>query len=217
MRRDGCSVHVAPPAQRLLAFLALHRSSAGRKVITATLWADLDERQGAARLRSTLWRLPSAGADKLVEADGLRLRLADHVDVDVRMAESDRRACELNVRQLCGDILTEWTDEWVDIEREHFRQLRLRRLEELSEQALSRRQYGVALQAALAAVALEPLRESAHRRAMQVHLAEENPSEALRQYDIVRRSLREELGLAPSAATRAVVANLLGRPLDAVA
>ncbi|MCW2527838.1 MAG: Bacterial transcriptional activator domain, partial [Pseudonocardiales bacterium] len=45
---------------------------------------------------------------------------------------------------------------------------------------------------------------------------EDNPSEALRQYESVRRLLREELGLAPADATRAVVADLLGRPLDSL-
>ena len=63
-------------------------------------------------------------------------------------------------------------------------------------------------------MAAEPLRESAHRRVMQVHLAEENPSEALRQFDAVRVLLRDQLGIAPSAATRAVVAPLLGRPFE---
>jgi hypothetical protein len=49
---------------------------------------------------------------------------------------------------------------------------------------------------------------------MLAHLAEDNPAEALRQYDLVRRLLRDQLGLSPSVATRAVVAPLLGRPLD---
>jgi DNA-binding SARP family transcriptional activator len=217
LRGGGASLHVALPAQRLLAFLALQRKSASRKAIAAALWTDLDERQGAARLRSTLWRLPTAGGLRLVEVDGQRLRLAEHVEVDVLMAQDDRRVYELDISQLSGELLTDWSEDWVDAERERFRQLRLRRLDQLSEHALRRREFGVALQAALAAVALGPLRESAHRRVMLVHLAEDNPSEALRQYDEVRQLLRDELGLAPSATTRAVVANLLGRPLDAVA
>ena len=49
---------------------------------------------------------------------------------------------------------------------------------------------------------------------MQIHLAEQNPSEALRQYAVVRRLLRDGLGLPQSPATRAVVAELLGRGAD---
>jgi DNA-binding SARP family transcriptional activator len=60
----------------------------------------------------------------------------------------------------------------------------------------------------------EPLRESAHRAVIEVHLAEGNPGEALRQYDLYRRLLRVELGLSPSQAIRSLVAHLLGRPTD---
>jgi DNA-binding SARP family transcriptional activator len=43
---------------------------------------------------------------------------------------------------------------------------------------------------------------------MQVHLAEGNAGEALRQYDAFRRLLRSELGLPPSPAMRRLVAEL---------
>ena len=49
---------------------------------------------------------------------------------------------------------------------------------------------------------------------MRVHLAEHNPSEALRQFQFVRGLLDAELGLSPSHATRSIVSHLLGRPLD---
>jgi DNA-binding SARP family transcriptional activator len=71
-----------------------------------------------------------------------------------------------------------------------------------------------ALQAGLTAVSAEPLRESAHRRVVEVHLAEGNPAEALRQYQSYRQLLRAELGLIPSPAIRSLVAHLLGRPAD---
>ena len=217
LRISGNSLHVSLPAQRLLAFLALQRRPATRRSVISALWADLGAAQGAARLRSTLWRLPKVDAVRLVDSDNTRLCLAPRVEVDLHLAENDDRPYELDVDQLSGDVLADWLDDWVEVERERFRQLRLRRLEQLSEAARLRENFQLALQAALAAVALEPLRESAHRHVMLVHLAENNPSEALRQYDRIRRQLRDELGLAPSAATRTVVADLLGRPLDAVA
>ena len=52
----------------------------------------------------------------------------------------------------------------------------------------------------MAAVAVEPLRESAHRAVMRVHLAEGNRNEALRQYELCRRALAP-VGLMPSAET----------------
>ncbi|MHC1563502.1 BTAD domain-containing putative transcriptional regulator [Actinomycetospora sp. C-140] len=57
-------------------------------------------------------------------------------------------------------------------------------------------------------------RESAHRRVIEVHLSEGNGAEALHQYESFRILLRDELGLAPSDAIRALVRPLLGRPAD---
>jgi DNA-binding SARP family transcriptional activator len=214
LRHRDESVQVPLPAQRLLAYLALQRRPVQRRSTAAALWADLDDRTAGARLRSTLWRLPALGGRRLVHAAAGRMQLGGHVEVDVRVAQDDDRADELGLSHLCGDVLTDWEEPWVDAERERFRQLRLHRLEQMSDRAQREGRFSEALQAALAAVAAEPLRESAHRRVMQVHLAEDNPAEALRQYDLVRRLLRDELGLAPAARTRAVVAPLLGRPLD---
>jgi DNA-binding SARP family transcriptional activator len=216
LRRHGGTLRVPLPAQRLLAYLALQERPQPRRPVACTLWADLDDQQAAARLRSTLWRLPCPDGDRLIDADGGRLQLSATVDVDVRMARDDGRVGDLELSHLCGEVLSDWTEDWVAIERERFRQLRLHRLEQRSEQARHQGRFDLALQAALAAVAVEPLRESAHRHVMLVHLAEQNPSEALRQYDFVRTMLRDELGLAPSPATRSVVAPLLGRPLDSV-
>ncbi len=68
------------------------------------------------------------------------------------------------------------------------------------------RRYGEAAQAGIAAIAAEPLRESAHRALIRVHLAEANPCEALRQYRLFSQMLRDQLGLEPSAQLRELVA-----------
>ncbi len=59
-------------------------------------------------------------------------------------------------------------------------------------------QHAAALQVALQVVAFEPLRESAHRLVIQVHLAEGNRSEAVRQYRFCCALLDAELGVGPS-------------------
>jgi DNA-binding SARP family transcriptional activator len=215
LRHHHQSLHVSRPAQRLLAFLAFQRRPVPRRTAAGALWAELDDQAAAARLRSTLWRLPAPAGTRLVNAAAGRIRLSLEVEVDIHLAEDDHRVQKLEVTHLSGDVLPDWDDSWVGIERERIRQLRLHRLEQLSDRARTAGQFDHALQAALAAAAAEPLRESAHRRVMQAHLAEDNPAEALRQYDLVRQLLRSQLGLAPSAATRSVVTALLGRPLDA--
>jgi DNA-binding SARP family transcriptional activator len=54
------------------------------------------------------------------------------------------------------------------------------------------------VQAAYAAVRDEPLRESAHRAVVRVHLAEGNLVEALRAYRSFRDALDRELGVRPT-------------------
>ena len=59
-----------------------------------------------------------------------------------------------------------------------------------AERLTAARRFGPALEAALAAVAGEPLRESAHRVLIKAHLAEGNVSEAIRQYHFYRTLLQ---------------------------
>jgi DNA-binding SARP family transcriptional activator len=86
----------------------------------------------------------------------------------------------------------------VVVERERFRQLRLHGLESLCGRLTKSRIFAAAVEAGLAAVAAERLRESGQRVLIEAHLAEGNTVEALRQYRRFRALLRAELGLEPS-------------------
>ena len=57
----------------------------------------------------------------------------------------------------------------------------------------------------LSAIRLEPLRETATRALIAVHLAEHNVVEAARRYRVFRDVLARELGVAPSPALRRMV------------
>ena len=78
-------------------------------------------------------------------------------------------------------------------------------LEALCERLAEGGDYAGAIEAGLAAVRDEPLRESSHRALIRAHLAEGNSSEALRQYGIFRGMLRNELGLDPSPRMEALL------------
>jgi DNA-binding SARP family transcriptional activator len=205
---------VCPSAQRLLAYLALAGRPVQRSVVAGTLALEADEARAAARLRSALWRVPRPDGSVLVEATARRVRLAPDVQVDYRQTESAVAAGGADLGALAEDLLPDWDDDWVVVERERYRQARLHALEELCARHRQAGRYDLALRAGLTAVSGEPLRESAHRRVIETHLAEGNPAEALRQYETFRRLLRAELGLPPSPAIRALVAELLGRPVD---
>jgi DNA-binding SARP family transcriptional activator len=181
------------------------------------LWTDAPEDRALANLRSALWRLQAAGCEP-VEATPRELRVAPGVRVDFRDAatfahallagSTDPDDLDADWRALGGELLPDWYDEWVLLERERYRQLGLHALETLSERLAAARRFGPALQAALAAVAGEPLRESAHRVLIKTHIAEGNTSEAIRQYRFYRTLLRDKLGLDPSPALEALVEGL---------
>lgn len=210
---------VAPPtsAQRLLALLALHRTELSRGFVAGTLWLDASERRAAGSLRSALWRLRQTDP-ALVEARSGWLRLSQRVSVDVdRMVEASQRVraagsvADLDDDLFVHELLPGWYEDWVLVERERLRQLRLDALETLADRLVGAGDFRAAVRAAMAAVQCESLRESSHRVLIRAHVAGGNYSEAIRQYGIYARLLREELALEPSPLMQKLVAPLMRR------
>jgi DNA-binding SARP family transcriptional activator len=204
--RDGSDQELPVGGQRVLAHLSLFGDPT-RSHVSGTLWPDVPEDRAHANLRSTLWRLQRT-CPGLVEGGSGRLSLSQDAAVDVvelitwarRVLAPDSEVTELDglPTMLPGELLPGWYEDWVLIEREHIRQLRLHALEVLADRLSCLGRYGSALEAAYAAVRAEPLRESAHRTVIKVHLAEGNTVDAVRQYDSFREMLHGELGTKPS-------------------
>jgi DNA-binding SARP family transcriptional activator len=218
--RDGLEDQLVPVtggSQRLTAFLALHNRQLLRTHVAGTLWPDVPTQRANANLRAALWRLPPP-CRPVIDASSCHLRLAAIVAVDLHAAaECARRlldrsehcsADDLSAAALLGfsrDLLPDWYDDWVLVERERFHQLRLHALETLCERLTAAGRYGEAVDAGLAAVRAEPLRESGHRALIRAYTAEGNHAEAGRQYDLCRRMLLDELGVEPSVHLRNLV------------
>jgi DNA-binding SARP family transcriptional activator len=208
LSRDGVETRVAANRQRLIALLAL-TGPQNRSFVAGALWPDGSETQAQANLRSTLSRLQMSGLD-IVQSVGDLLRLRPDVDVDIHELTRCAEAVvhepltqapppgTVLLLQQGGELLAGWYDDWVSTHRERLRQLRLHALEMVATMLNADGRYAEALEAALRAVALEPLRESAHRTVTQVHLAEGNHFEAIRQYRRYRNLLFRELGIEPS-------------------
>jgi DNA-binding SARP family transcriptional activator len=207
LTRDGAEVALPTPACRLLAFLALRDQPMLRDYIGETLWIDATRDHAAGSMRSALFMLRRA-CPHAVEASNGRLLVGPSLVIDVREAmKSARRLLsppdepsDVDLRGLpfSGDILPDWYDDWVVIERERFRELRIHALEAVCARLTSVGRFGEAMEAGLAAVKGEPLRESAHRAVINVHLAEGNRAQALAEYRRFRDRLERELGMAPS-------------------
>jgi DNA-binding SARP family transcriptional activator len=233
IRHAGTRVDMAPNSQRLVCFLALQPHPVRRPLVSGTLWGNSEEDKASASLRSAIWRVPSPGGRDIVCASSTHIWLSPDVEVDLHRAARramdviDQRidSIELVVvaRELCAmadDVLGGWYDDWIVTERERFRQLRLHALDHVGERLLHACHFFDALQVGLVAVALEPLRESAHRLIMRTHLAEGNIAEAIHQYRSYAALLAEDLGAKPSPAMeslRNTISTVTGRRLRRLA
>jgi DNA-binding SARP family transcriptional activator len=211
-------------AQRLVAFLALREQPPSRAHVAGILWPETTETRANANLRSSLWRVQRA-CGSLIIASPQRLCLAHDVVVDqqeailaaYRMLDGSDTCDDIltagTLSALSADLLPDWyADDWVVVHRERYHHLRLHALEAMCERLITVRRYGEAVEAGLAAVRAEPLRESAHQALVKAHLAEGNRFEASRQYQSCRDLLQSELGLEPSADMQALVmGEILGR------
>ena len=217
LARDGNVVDLPATAQRVVAFLALHERPLQRTYVSGTLWPNSSEDHAGASLRSALWRLHRLAID-IVEATVDRIWLAPQVRVDLRQVVARARRLideagsleETDMRAMAaaGDLLPDLDEDWLLMERERFRQLRVHALEALCNRLTAASRFAEAVDAGLVAVEFEPCRESAQRALIKAHLAEGNPSEAARQYGKYVRLLADELGIEPSPPMRALVAGM---------
>lgn len=204
-------------AQRVLGYLAVVRPAQSRSVVAGSLWGDVPEYRAMATLRNALWRIRKANPD-LVHTSRDSISISPRLWIDIAHARHCAAAIEAGevitapqrdgstqriganaelIDMLGSDLLTGWDEDWLQIERERLRQLRIHTLESLADALIHQGRHASAIQAALAAVSAEPLRESAQAMLIKAHLSEGNASEAVRQFDSYRRVL-DELDLSPS-------------------
>lgn len=214
LRADGVEWPLTAGSSRLLALLALTEQRMRRPLVAGTLWPEATDTRASACLRSAVARLSRTHDDVLcVNATEMWLNTA--VRVDLRDAKTDARRlladrvllCPSDrsgesVERLSLELLPGWYDDWVLIKAEAWRQLRLHALEALSMRLSSATCHAEAILAALAAVATDPLRESARSALIRAYLAEGNRSEAHREFERYRGLLLSSLGVEPTRRLR---------------
>jgi DNA-binding SARP family transcriptional activator len=209
-------------AQRLVALLAVHDRPLLRAFVAGTLWPDKTDVRSLANLRSVLWRLRRP-EDDLVQSCGSHIKLADTVDVDVRrlvrlstdlLTGSDVAPSRETIQVLtAGEFLPGWYDDWVLGERERLRQLLQHAMEAMCTRLTELNRHGEAVDVGLAAVAADPLRESARAALIAAHFAEGNVVEAIRQYRAYRVLLWKSLQVKPGPKLESFIAALLPGPV----
>lgn len=212
---DGDPVALPMHAQRLVAFLALHGRWMLRSFVAGSLWLESTDERAAGSLRSSLWRVNREAPLVEVRGEQLRIQPAVVVDVDAAVEQAHRLLDLANAEcpkpndvLLREDLLPDWYDDWVALERERLRLLRVHALEQLCERLIAGARYGEATEACLSAMRTEPLRESTQRLLIRIHLAQGNTNEALNRYQSFRSMLRKELGIEPTPQLMQLVAHL---------
>jgi DNA-binding SARP family transcriptional activator len=197
-------------AQRVLAYLSLveptHRGHL-RTGLADRLWGSVPVERAQASLRTALWRIRRADPH-LVRASRETVRLDDSVDVDVWRCvaqagrlltdDGDLQPWDTDLSALRGDLLPGWDEDWLLLERERIRQVQIHALEALAHRLRRCGRHLEAIEAAFAAIAEEPLRESAHAALIDIFLAERNVAQARSQLDRYAALLWSELAIKPS-------------------
>lgn len=214
---------IAASGQRVIALLALRNRPVGRPQVAGTLWPEYSMERSLADLRTALWRINQA-CGRVVVATPSFLRLDADVEIDVRDLIAFARRLDrpeivdldsVSLAELVGDLLPDWYDDWLQDDREEFRQTRLHALESLARRLSASGRHADAIQAALAAIRLEPLRETAHHTLIEIHLSEGNRSEARRQFQRCRQLLWDELGVEPSDSMHRLIETTVVRSASA--
>ena len=219
--RGGRELSVGGAKQKaLLAYLALQDGQpVARKFFADLLWGDSFEQQARRSLRQALFRLKKnlADADILILRDDTIALAMDKLSVDALVFQATAQAQAVEVTDpaaaapqyhqlLEGLSLPNASfEEWLTQERD--------RLIEFSGAAYDRfsaahmaDQPKAALAAAEAWIALDTLNEAAHRRAIEIELAQGDRVAALRRFKALNETLGRELGIEPGAETKVLAA-----------
>lgn len=216
---DGNPIRMGAAERRLVAAAALRPRPLRRPEVAALLWPHLTDASAAASVRTSLSRVRSA-CPQLLSPDPRAVRVAEHVRVDAW--ELEQIASRLIAGRdgvpegfsrdvLSAELLPELREDWIIFERDRLRDLCMHAIESLATRLCAEGHFAEALVTVCDVLRVDPLRESAERTRVEIHLAEGNRALAVRCYlDFRARSLRE-LGMEPSEEFQALVRPLLGR------
>ncbi|MGO9971458.1 MAG: ATP-binding protein [Solirubrobacteraceae bacterium] len=201
------------PSQRpwaVFAYLALAPRPVSRAELATRFWPDVLDQSARASLRSALWTLRRQLGERLVvEGDRVGLSDADGLWIDAREFESLAAVDPEQALELCrGELLEGCQDDWAISARERHRERVIALLEEQARRCERRGDPRVAIDITRRAVACDPFDEEAHRRLIVRLAGAGDRAGALRTYRTLAERLRRELGVAPSAMTRELVARL---------
>ncbi|CAG0944104.1 partial Putative HTH-type transcriptional regulator, partial [Anaerolineae bacterium] len=212
----------------LLAYLALNPGAHPRSRLAGLLWSDSSEKKALDNLRFALWNLNETlgvntfTADRISVAWQPNARVSldtDEFRAAIRVAESSLNpltpaglgALEIIAELYRGDLLAGFDlpqdvlfNEWLQQQRACLRELALDALYRLAHHHSARNRLTPAIAVTRRLLTMDPWREEAHRALMGLLAHSGQRRAALAQYQICRRILTDELGVAPAHETTAL-------------
>jgi DNA-binding SARP family transcriptional activator/pimeloyl-ACP methyl ester carboxylesterase len=200
----------------LLIYLAETQGAVARDVIATLLWPDVAAETGRTRLRRMLHRLEASLGQQVFETDRTSVRWSSAVErsVDSQLFERacDRGAFEEACLLYRGDFLAGFApegcpefDDWAFYRREALRGRLMHALERLVQEKDAAGDHFAATTHAGRLVELDPLSEVYGRYLIRSLLRAGDRSAAVRHHAALTQRLRDELGVAPEAATEALM------------
>jgi DNA-binding SARP family transcriptional activator len=214
----------AHKARELLCYLLLHHGRPVRRdLLLSQLWTDAEPRWCRKSLRQALWQLQIALGERIsaaaLEVGPQTIMIRDTTDVWLDVAEFRSTAESLRgtpaqqigqaeaaladqaIRLYHGDLLSDFCFDWCLVEREWFKSTFLMMLDKLMSYCEANHHYDCGVEYGELILRHDRAREYTHRRLMRLHHLRGDRTSALRQYLRCSEALREELDLAPEAAT----------------
>jgi len=216
----------------MLAALALNRSRAlTREEMLALLWPEEEAEVGRNRLRVELaalrrqFQVPGQAEVPLFEAFRLTVRLhpdaftTDVMEFEQRLAQAAKateRAEQISlltyaIDLYCGELLPAYDAEWIAAERERFAALHQEALRRLIRRLAQERDFDRAITYAQRALQADPWNEEAHFDLIRLFVAIGQPSAAIRQYETLEQTLREQFAARPTTAAREFIRQVRDR------
>ena len=228
-RADGSACAITSrKAQALLAYLALNAAREHpRDKLAAMFWGDRADEQARHSLRQCLLGLHKALDDEagsiIVSQDQALGIDIESVDVDVLAfqrltAEGTGAALKEAMALYEGELLdglvarSEGFDEWLAVERDRLHDLAADTLSGVAALYAESGDDEAAMEAARRLLAMDSLREDAHRLMMRLLDSSGRRSAALRQYQICEETVRRELDAEPEPETVSLMEDIRNRP-----
>jgi DNA-binding SARP family transcriptional activator len=218
---DGRAVPDVPGLRprALLAYLLMRPGPHPRARLAGVFWPDVLDTSARASLRSALWAvrgaLDAVGGAAYLAGDRAGAGIAadlprwiDAEEAEALIAAGDRASLERAVELAADPFLPDMVDEWAIEAQDAWRERLVGALERLADLAEREGDMAGAVEWTRRALRHDRLREAGHRALMRRLAAAGERAQAMAAYRRCRDVLAAELGIPPSAETRALLEEL---------